>query len=531
MTGSPPDKLASPSRARSWHTGLALLAILLLAAGLRCYHLGAEGYWIDELHALIDSAARQPELAELPHDVILPHAPQLTALSPDTTALDVWRTMRHETHPPLYFVLLHGWRRVVGDSEAAVRALPAALSVLSLLPVFLMLRAAGRPRAGVLTALLLAGAFSHGYLAQQNRQYSLALLAIGCVLWTWQEADARWSASRPRAAGVWLAGYALALLAAMLTHYLCALPLLAHALWAVFVSRGRFRWAWFAAAGAAAGVFLILWGPALLAQQERFAAAGDVLAENHPQHVLHTLIRLANLPSRLLIHTRGSNVDPTSVVPGLVFVAFVVAALCKAQPAHRRLLLLFALLYAVPAAVLTAVDLAASQGTLGHLRYPALGVIGLAGLIALTAEQFAARRPWLAPLLITGLAIAVAFPRYPTRRNPDAREAAAQLAAAVQPGDLVICDGVGQLPYWPSRLALLLGHYQPADAPSYPTLLLGQPPDADVLDTLHDYRRLFVISGWTDHPPWQPPPPFAHAEDSPWLWGLGPIRVYTRPTG
>lgn len=53
--------------------------------------------------------------------------------------------LRHAGGPPLWIVILHGWSRIVGTGDAAVRALPALLSIATV-PVFALLgrRLAGR---------------------------------------------------------------------------------------------------------------------------------------------------------------------------------------------------------------------------------------------------------------------------------------------------------------------------------------------------------------------------------------------------
>ena len=75
-------------------TAVPLLLILLLAAGLRFYHLGAQSFWNDE-----GNTAR---LVERPVRLIIEGA-----------AGDI--------HPPGYYLLLHGWRAGTGESEFALR--------------------------------------------------------------------------------------------------------------------------------------------------------------------------------------------------------------------------------------------------------------------------------------------------------------------------------------------------------------------------------------------------------------------------
>ena len=70
-----------------------LPAILLLAFGLRVVRLGAESLWYDETVSAYLAGQRLPDLVA-------------------HTARDI--------HPPGYYLLLHGWSRLAGDSDMAL---------------------------------------------------------------------------------------------------------------------------------------------------------------------------------------------------------------------------------------------------------------------------------------------------------------------------------------------------------------------------------------------------------------------------
>lgn len=185
-------------RLRPW---LALLAILWLATGLRFYRLDAQSFWNDEGNSA-SLSARSPELIV------------------EGTASDV--------HPPLYYLLLHGWRQLTGDSEFGLRALSAFAGVLLVAGTF----ALGRYLLveGILPALLAALiAALHPaliYYSQEARMYELlGLLAILATLSLWWFRP--WLAGRNR---VWPYGLAYLLLAVagLYTHYFFAAVLLAH---------------------------------------------------------------------------------------------------------------------------------------------------------------------------------------------------------------------------------------------------------------------------------------------------------------
>ena len=135
---------------------LAPLLILLLAALLRLHQLGAQSLWNDEGNSVVQALRSLDEIAQ--------HA-----------ARDI--------HPPGYYWLLHGWSRLTGSSEFALRHFSALASVLGVAWLY----AAGRwlygRAAGLAAALFLAlNGFSIWY-AQEARMYALlALWGAAAVL-------------------------------------------------------------------------------------------------------------------------------------------------------------------------------------------------------------------------------------------------------------------------------------------------------------------------------------------------------------
>lgn len=125
---------------------------------------------------------------------------------------DIPEALRHDGHPPLYYFLLHAWMDVVGDSDAAVRALSGVFA-LATLPLAFVLGRRRAGRVGGLAALVLVAVAP--YLlryATEARMYALvSLLGLGA----WLVADDLWRApSRAR----WVVLAAL-VGAGVLTHY------------------------------------------------------------------------------------------------------------------------------------------------------------------------------------------------------------------------------------------------------------------------------------------------------------------------
>src|SRR5579884_308826 len=117
----------------------------------------------------------------------------------------------HESHPPLFYLLMRGWQAVFGPSDAAALALPLLLGALFPIAVFLV----GRVLFG-LRAALLATVFacvSPGLCAYsaQVRPYSLLpLLCLLSVFFVWQ-------ALQGQGKGAW-GWYTLVTLCLLYTH-------------------------------------------------------------------------------------------------------------------------------------------------------------------------------------------------------------------------------------------------------------------------------------------------------------------------
>src|SRR5690606_36341602 len=78
-----------------WRVPVLALIGLALVAGVVLRFIASSPLWLDE--ALSVNIARLP-LGEIPE------------------------ALRHDGHPPLYYVLLHGWMELFGEGNRAVRA-------------------------------------------------------------------------------------------------------------------------------------------------------------------------------------------------------------------------------------------------------------------------------------------------------------------------------------------------------------------------------------------------------------------------
>jgi mannosyltransferase len=249
---------------------LFLLPILLLAFGLRVYHLDLQSIWWDEGHSIEMASASLSAIATLP-------------------GMDV--------HPPGYFMVLHLWMGLVGMTEFALRYLSVVFSVLvvALLVRFARERVCGMLLCGALAALLpLYVAY-----AQEVRMY--AMLTCLVVL----SGYAQWRILFRGATRRWWAVYALAAAAALYTHYFAIFLLVfqngAWLVWASARREGRARR--FACWIGSQLAILVLFAPQLpLALRQTTAYANPNL---RPPPVGEFFSRT------WLAHTVGSSVYPT----------------------------------------------------------------------------------------------------------------------------------------------------------------------------------------------------------------------------
>ncbi|MCA9936966.1 MAG: glycosyltransferase family 39 protein, partial [Anaerolineales bacterium] len=207
------------------------VAVLLLAFGLRLHRLEAQSFWNDE-----GNSAR---LSERPLHAII-----------EGTASDV--------HPPLYYLILHGWRQLVGESEFGLRSFSLFVGLGT---VAVTMALAGKMRrskgAGGQGRMWLVGVLTAVsppliYYSQETRMY--ALLAFEAALATlliydlrakrraatltigdWRLANGRWQLTIDHWRLTIL--YALIITAGLYTHYFFPAVILAHGLYVVLQTR------------------------------------------------------------------------------------------------------------------------------------------------------------------------------------------------------------------------------------------------------------------------------------------------------
>src|SRR5439155_14818712 len=193
-------------------------------------------------------------------------------------------------HPPLYFLVLRGWRTIFGDSEAALRALSALIGVVAVLLLFDAVRLAHGTCAGLWTAAIMALAVPMIQYSQEVRGYILGL-CFGCGLIAAVMRIEHLGPTRRR-----IAAAALCALGMALTHYYTLGALLAVTIYTLAVLRGPAGRAVITALLIAAAAFLLLWGWPLIVQLRNVAGNNQYLIEPADAHLRLTLRRLILLP-------------------------------------------------------------------------------------------------------------------------------------------------------------------------------------------------------------------------------------------
>jgi mannosyltransferase len=130
---------------------IVVVAVLAIAAGVVLRFVTRSALWLDE--------ALTVNIAALPLG-------------------DLEQALRHDGHPPLYYVLLHVWMDVFGEGDAAVRALSGVFGVASLGLAWLY----GRRRGGASLAWCYAAVVAMAPFAlrygSETRMYSLVMLLV-----------------------------------------------------------------------------------------------------------------------------------------------------------------------------------------------------------------------------------------------------------------------------------------------------------------------------------------------------------------
>ena len=189
------------------------MVLLLIAAVVRLIGLGLDSLWFDEVFSVRIARLGVSEIVSL-------------------AARDV--------HPPLYYLLLHFWTKLFGDTEFAVRMLSAVFSGLTVFVVYRLALMLFNRRTAIYTALLTALSPLQVFYAQEARMYAL----LACLSTISVYFFLRWLKDGERLPAVL---YVISTALLLYTHLYALFVVLAQFLYfamLLFVARDVFRERW-----------------------------------------------------------------------------------------------------------------------------------------------------------------------------------------------------------------------------------------------------------------------------------------------
>ncbi len=388
---------------------ILILALLLLAFGLRVWGLADHNIWWDEGLAVWAARSSVPAILH-------------------------WTA--HDVHPPLYFLLLRGWWLLVGDGEYLLRFPSALAGVLGVGLIYGLARSLGGRQAGLWTALFLTLSRFAITWSQEMRMYiwaaSLAAGALWATVHLWRvEGRSRWA---------WLA-YVLTVAGGLWSLFLMvSVPLITNlAFPLVWLRAGRPRRLlrrWVTAQAAAAALF-VPWLIYALPRMPTWSTA-EPFSPAFFVH-LYTTMLAVGVPINLEAYT-----GLTAAVFGVLALGLVVLIRAVRSPDRIGGLAMLGLGLLLPMAVVYLVSLPIHLYYAPRLapRYLLPLSVCFYALLGWGIAALARRRP-LAALGSGGLAATVALVGllsfYPDRaRRDDYLSLTAALRAHRQPGDEVL---------------------------------------------------------------------------------------------
>lgn len=417
---APEHKLSLKKTLESIATATAFRASLAISiffgVGLRLLWVGKQEFWYDETIAVLFSSGQEASY-QLPENVpfALSDVSALLQIPSEHGFGDVIQTVKalifsdlSEPHPPLLYLIGHGWMRLFGNSEAAIRSAVMVMSLATLWFAYCLGRRILGTRGGLIfTALLALNPF---FLAHSLnfRMYSPLLLWVSistlCLLMLMKVDRSNEQASKaPLAANSQLSGWqrwllrggvALALTAGLMTQYLFGYWFFALAALALFLDRKH----WLQnglTLGCGAALFMPwgIWGTVRQVANrqdvlDRLSPEGSLLqmAAQHGKDLAQTLadyLLLGHLTTGML--PMDVAIKPTAVAIGCGVIGFVV--MCVVGLYQRRqywVLVTCSLLGLFPLLLALGVDIVANKNTLGF-GWGRATIVVLPGCVLLVA--------------------------------------------------------------------------------------------------------------------------------------------------
>ncbi|MEL6160217.1 MAG: glycosyltransferase family 39 protein [Cyanobacteria bacterium J06554_11] len=421
-------------RQQTAFTGL-LTASVALGVAFRFFWVGKREFWYDEVLSVLFSTG-QKKLYKIPENVPfeLSDFSGLLRIPTENGFGDTLRTIKallhgdlSEPHPPLLYLIEHGWIRLFGNSEGATRSAVMLMSVITLaVAYFLGRRLLGHRGGLIFTALLSLNPFFLSHSLNLRMYSPLALWACTSALCLLALMGVDRSASKsspPTALNVWVkwalrAGVALPLTAGLMTQYLFGYWFFALGALVLFLDRRR----WLQhglAIGCGALLFMpwFVWGTLKQLNNrkdviDRLSQTGEPVALmlQHGQDLAQTLanyLLLGHLTTKMM--PLSEHIKPTAVAIGCGVIGFVVVCVIGLiRHRQRWVLVSCGLLGLFPLLLALSVDILANKNTLGF-GWGRATIVVLPGVVLFVAAWLEkATGRWRETLTIAILAVYLA---------------------------------------------------------------------------------------------------------------------------
>ncbi len=420
-----------------------LAGLVVLAALVRFFRLGAQSLWVDEMLTLI-------------------------AATPNSQ-YSLGQRLLHNIHGPLHTFVV-ALMRMVSESEWWLR-LPSAVAGVCTVPLLYMWV---RPRLGSRTAawaaLLLAINPLHLHYSQELRNYAFAVffVLLACVLL--DRMCAQWSLRRATA---FAASMAAAVLCNFSAVFAFAVQAVAFARGTAPLARAALRWL------AVTAMVLLITSPWIY-RVTTFVDFGKLATPVQPGTLDpaerlrgDTTFRWESIPYTFYAYSVGFALGPsltemhgdlraavahhraaiawTAIVFGVLAAAGLVTTWRRSAWRGAELVLYIA----VPLAATLALNWQNAKAF--NVRYVLIGLPMYLVLLAAGIEAVGGKRRILALAVVVGTSVPALFNYYgdPDRQKEDVRDAVRAVEARLQPGECIFAPTVFQI----------VAHYQTTSAP------------------------------------------------------------------
>ncbi|MEL6900634.1 MAG: glycosyltransferase family 39 protein [Cyanobacteria bacterium J06606_4] len=394
-------------RQQTVFTGLLTVSIALGVA-FRFLWVGKREFWYDEVLSLLFSTG-QKKAYKIPENIPfeLSDFSKLLRLPAEDGFGDALRTIKallhgdlSEPHPPLLYLIEHGWIRLFGNSELATRSAVMLMSLIALaVAYFLGRRLLGHRGGLIFTALLSLNPFFLSHSLNLRMYSPLALWACTSALCMLALMGVDRSASQARPLNGWTkwalrAGVALPLTAGLMTQYLFGYWFFALGALVLFLDRRR----WLQhglTIGFGALLFMpwFVWGTLKQLNNrkdviERLSQTGEpvTLMLQHGKDLAQTLanyLLLGHLATKMA--PLSEHIKPTAVAIGCGVIGFVVLCVVGLiRHRQRWVLVSCGLLGVFPLLLALGVDVLANKNTLGF-GWGRATIVVLPGVVLLVA--------------------------------------------------------------------------------------------------------------------------------------------------